>query len=87
MKKTEFFTAEDTAQLQLSVNTWLSENKNIGIIETGMTTIDNNGKGSINFYILYETVEAAASVAISQQMENIIPETGSMSETSDAQLQ
>ena len=87
MKKTEFFTAEDTAQLQLSVNTWLSENKNVAIIETGMATSDTNGKSSLNFYILYETLETATAVAISQQMENIIPETGSMSETSDAQLQ
>jgi hypothetical protein len=88
MKKTEFFTADDTAQLQRDVNTWLYQNKEIGIIETGMTTLSTGVKSSINFYILYEAMENAASVDIAREIENMIAEPDpSLSETSDAQLQ
>lgn len=86
MKKTEFFSAENTELLQQKVNKWLGENKDIGIIDSGMT-VGNDAKANYNFYVLYEAMEEVAAIAVSEQVENIIPTPESLSETTDTQLQ
>ena len=87
MKKTEFFTANTPAELQLNVNSLLQEHKEIGIIDSGMTLAREKDKVVYSFYILYESVETATSATIAAQMENVLPEQESLSETSDSQLQ
>ncbi|MDR3681661.1 MAG: hypothetical protein P4L41_16960 [Flavipsychrobacter sp.] len=71
MKQVKIFSALDVVTLQYQVNEWLSENKNVDIIETNINsfgTPDANGKKSnekYTFYIIYSTIphpvaEAAA---------------------------
>jgi hypothetical protein len=87
MKRTSFFSDENTAQLQLKVNEWLAENKQIGIIESGMSSAQERERPVYCFYILYELMEAAEAVAISEQLENIVPEINALAGPGSSQLQ
>ena len=87
MKKTQFFSAENIDSLQAKVNRWLAKNKEIGIIETGLTSAPEGRNTVFSFYVLYEVLDSAATVAIAEQMETIIPATENLSQTDEAQLQ
>lgn len=49
MKKVQFFSDSGIQALQLQVNNWLAEHKNISIMDTNMTCV----KDEVAFYILY----------------------------------
>lgn len=73
MKKTKFFSEDSIDKLQRNVNSWLSKNKVIGIIRTDMQVATAVSKTSYCFYILYETTAMSAELALSEQMENVMP--------------
>jgi hypothetical protein len=86
MKRTEFFTARTPQELQLSVNSWLAEHKDVGLIDSGMALGLEEATPVYSFYLLYEVVEATTATAISEQVANVLPE-GTLTEPSDTQLQ
>jgi len=79
--------ANTPAELQLNVNSWLEEHKEIGIIDSGMALGREEENTIYTFYIFYEIVENATSATIAAQMEDVLPEQESLSETSNSQLQ
>ncbi|MCW3121110.1 MAG: hypothetical protein JWQ38_602 [Flavipsychrobacter sp.] len=72
MKRTKIFTEDSAEKLQRGINNWLSKNRAIGIIRTDMQVTSIANKAAYSFYILYETLEASAEVAVSAQMESIL---------------
>jgi len=77
MKKVHFFSDTDLSMLQKSINEWLANNKNIEIIESGLSATNQNDAKDRNivnhtFYILYITISQEAQ-AIEELIEQSKP--------------
>ena len=73
MKKTHFFSGESIEALQLNINTWLSEHKNISILRTGMESAAAKAHIVYSFYILYEDTAAEEATAVAGSIEQALP--------------
>lgn len=86
MKKVQLFAEASVELLQHAINSWLAENKAIGIIRADMQCSPANGGVMHYFYILYEGMESTAEVALANQAQDVIPD-GLTPDSGEIQLQ
>ena len=75
MKKVEFFSDTDLAQLREKINNWLAENKLVQIIKTDLCVSSSSEDMLVPayvFYIFYSEANEEAR-AMEQAMEQSIP--------------
>ena len=87
MKKTQFFTSQSVEELQLNVNTWLSEHKGIAIIHSDLEVAARAKSYSYIFYMLYEDGAGSSSVATAEVMQQAMPDDGIIPDNQNIQLQ
>ena len=87
MKKTQFFTGQSVEELQLNVNTWLSEHKDIAIIHSDLEVAARAKSNSYIFYVLYEDGAGSSSVATAEVMQQAMPDDGIIPDNQNIQLQ
>jgi hypothetical protein len=92
MKKIQLFAAPEISSLQSDINTWLSQNKDVHIIESNITSLQNTKQllseestgGQFVFYILYtpanEGEEESVIAAAKQMPAELIDGTISITE-------
>lgn len=87
MKKTQFFTGQSVEDLQLSVNTWLSEHKDIAILHSDLEVAAKANASSYIFYILYEGGAGGQALTASELMQQVMPDEAIVPDNQNIQLQ